>query len=188
MRVILIRPGATNYDEQGRILGTLDVPLSDAGLRQVEDNARDLCDKGILAIYCSGNESARRSAEAIGRLLDIKVKVLDGLRNLDHGLWQGLQVEEIQRKHPKVYRQWVESPGTVCPPEGEPMQEAYGRVAEAMELLSRRHRGEVVGMVCPEPVASLVRCWFHRRGLERIWEEQEPDRPWEQLALEDDSP
>lgn len=185
MRVILIRPGATRYDEQGRILGTLDVPLSELGRRQVEQNARELDDKSISAIYCSGNESARRSAEAIGRALDIKVKVLTGLRNLNHGLWQGQQVEEIQRKHPKVYRQWLESPGSVCPPEGEPLQEAHSRVVEVMAQLARRHRDDVVAVVCPEPAASLVRCWFAQHGLERLRGQKGTGQPWEVLASED---
>jgi len=184
MRVILIRPGATNYDQQGRILGTLDVPLNELGQRQVEQSAQDLEDKGISAIYCSGNESARRSAETIGRSLDIKVRTLNGLRNLDHGLWQGQQVEEIQRKHPKVYRQWVESPASVCPPEGESMQDAYARVARAMKQQTRRHRGEVIALVCPEPVASLIRCWIAGKGLDGFGDQPVSESPWEQFAPE----
>ena len=31
----------------------------------------------------------------------------------------GMLVEEVKQKQPRVYRQWLEHPETVCPPEGE---------------------------------------------------------------------
>ena len=34
-----------------------------------------------------------------------------------------LQLEEIRRKFPKVYKQWHESPEKICPPEGETLTE-----------------------------------------------------------------
>ena len=35
VRILIIRPGATDFDEQGRIKGTLDLPLSEGGSDQV---------------------------------------------------------------------------------------------------------------------------------------------------------
>ncbi len=35
LTVILIRPGSTDFDEQGRIQGTLDVPLNEQGAAEV---------------------------------------------------------------------------------------------------------------------------------------------------------
>ncbi len=37
---VLIRPGSTDYDQQGRIQGTLDIPLDDQGAEQVQQVAR----------------------------------------------------------------------------------------------------------------------------------------------------
>ena len=36
-QVVLIRPGATVYDEQNRVQGVLDVPLSDRGWSEVAE-------------------------------------------------------------------------------------------------------------------------------------------------------
>ena len=38
---------------------------------------------------------------------------------MNHGLWQGMIIDEVKRKQPKVYKQWQEHPENVCPPEGE---------------------------------------------------------------------
>ncbi len=35
-RVLLIRPGATDFDDQGRIKGSLDMPMSERGRQQVD--------------------------------------------------------------------------------------------------------------------------------------------------------
>ncbi len=66
----------------------------------------------------------------IGAALKLKPKTLERLQNLDHGLWQGMLIEEVKRKQPKVYKQWQEQPENVCPPEGEMLAAA----AEARKL------------------------------------------------------
>ena len=49
----------------------------------------------------------------------LRPRRIDDLRNLDQGLWQGLQLDEIKRRNVKVFRQWIDDPVTVCPPQGE---------------------------------------------------------------------
>ena len=116
---VLIRPGSTDYDQQGRIQGTLDIPLDPQGVEQVQQTVEALRPLGITAIYRTPCQSAEQTADAIGDALDVKIKELDALRNIDLGLWQGMLVEDVKHKQPKVFRQWREQPETVCPPEGE---------------------------------------------------------------------
>ena len=54
--------------------------------------------------------SAQETAELIGRGLKLKPKALERLQNLDHGLWQGMRIDEVKHKQPKVYKQWQEHP------------------------------------------------------------------------------
>ncbi|NIP84717.1 MAG: histidine phosphatase family protein, partial [Planctomycetales bacterium] len=128
LKIILIHSGATEYDQQGRILGTLDVPLSEEGQRQVEVASDQLGAYSLEMLYTAPSESARQTAEKISRHLGIKCKASDLLRNVDHGLWQGMLLEDVRRKQPKVYRQWREQPESVCPPEGEMLETARQRV------------------------------------------------------------
>ena len=62
----------------------------------------------------------------------MRLKSVEQLHNLDHGLWQGTLIEDVRRKQPKVYRQWQEQPETVCPPEGEMLPQAAQRVRTAL--------------------------------------------------------
>lgn len=155
-QVVLIRPGATLYDEQNRVQGVLDIPLSERGKTEVARLAECLTGRELAAIYCGPGESAVCTAECVGRAVGLRPKRLDELRNLDQGLWQGLQLDEIRRRHLKVFRQWLDDPLTICPPQGETVETALDRIKAALRPLIRRHRDEAIGLVVAEPIAQLV--------------------------------
>ena len=65
-------------------------------------------------------------------------------------------IEEVKRNQPKVYRQGLESPGSVCPPGGESMQEAQSRIVKFVQKLVRKHRDEIIAIIAPDPLALLI--------------------------------
>lgn len=161
-QVVLIRPGATAYDEENRIQGILDIPLSDRGREEVARLAERLAGFELSSIYCGPGESVQTTAEAVGRSLGLRPRQIPELRNLDQGLWQGLQIEEVRRRNLRVYRQWLEDPRTICPPQGEPIEEALERIQGLLRPLIRRHRGEMIGLVVGEPLAQLISGFLRR--------------------------
>ena len=169
VQLILIRPGATDYDQQGRIQGTLEVPLSAEGAAQVAQMVEGLRGQKIETLYTATGQPAEETAEAITEALDWKLKKLDRMQNLDFGLWQGLVIDDVRVKQPKVYRQWQEMPQNVCPPEGEMLTEADERVRAAVGKLLKRHREGVIGLVVAEPLASLVRRFVTQNELGDLW-------------------
>jgi broad specificity phosphatase PhoE len=169
VQIALIRPGTTDYDLQGRIQGRLDIPLNQQGHDQVERAIECLRGHSLVALYCSMCRAAQETAERIGRELKLKTKAIDRLQNLDHGLWQGMRVEEVKRKQPKVYKQWQEHPEIVCPPNGEMLSAVIERTAAALDKLLRKHRFGVVGLVAPEPLASVIRSQLQNTNLGDLW-------------------
>ena len=184
LRIVLIRPGATDYDGEERIQGALDIPLSRDGLMEVARAVDQLREMKIEIIYTSPNESAVQTAEVISKDLETKLKKLDRLQNINLGLWQGAQVGEVRHKQPKVYRQWQEQPENVCPPEGEMIEQADQRIATAMNKLLRKHKDGVIGLVVPEPLASLVRRHIKKDELGDLWKALAGHGRWEVLDIE----
>jgi broad specificity phosphatase PhoE len=170
-QVVLIRPGATAYDEQKRVQGVLDLPLSARGKAEVADLTARLAGQDLGALYCGPGESASTTASAVGRELGLRPKRLEELRNLDCGLWQGLQLEEIRRRNAKVFRQWLEEPLTICPPNGESVASAVERIKSALRPLLRRHASEAIGLVASEPIATIIMAYLRQEPRVQLVEE-----------------
>ncbi len=167
--LIVIRSGATDYDRQGRIRGTLDIPLCDVGradaARAGELLAADLPD----ALYTSGSACAIETSRIVGAACGLRPRRIAALHNLDQGLWQGMLVDEIRRKQPRLHRQWQDNPWAVAPPEGELLEEACERVEAALEKLVRRHPSGRVALVVPQPLDRIVGWLVSGKSMGDLW-------------------
>jgi len=168
-RFLLVRPGATDFDEQGRLKGTLDIPLSTCGVQQVDKLVAELAAEQIDAVYFGPCECCRQTAEKLAATRKVRLKMLPELQNIDHGLWAGKLVEEVRHAQPKVYRQWQEHPETVCPPEGESVADAFSRISAVIDRLSWKHRGQGVALVAVEPLSSLIRSAIEGSPVGDLW-------------------
>jgi phosphoserine phosphatase len=164
--VVLVRPGCTDFDEQKRIQGSLELPLNDRGQCQLAKIVDAIRDQPVEAVVTGPCDPCRSTAEAVAHALDVTIKEKDALCNLDQGLWQGLCVDEIRKKFPKVFRQWKEAPSTVCPPEGETVGVAIERLMSALKKPLKKYECFVV--VASEPLASLVSCTLRGEPAEDI--------------------
>lgn len=184
INIFLIRTGATEYDTQGRVQGTLDVPLSEDGRLQVEQTATELNDHKIDALFSGPCKATQQSAEILADQLHLKSKTVEDLRNLDHGLWQGMLIEDVKVKQPKVYRQWQEHPSTVCPPEGESLQEVRERLQKCISKIAKKQKTGTVAIVVAEPVTSLMRNVLREDELGNLWQADfEQDPAWELIEM-----
>lgn len=171
MRIILLRSGATDFEEEGRIKGTLDIPLNAHGNKQAFKAAAALADQDVKTVYYSPCQSAQETAMVVADGLEIKAKPLKNLQNLDHGLWQGKLIEELKEKQKKVYRLAQEQPTSVCPPEGETVVDAQMRVKAVIDKLIKKHKNQVVVLVAPEPLTSLLHSYLRQTEWEDFWDQ-----------------
>ena len=167
--LIVIRAGATDYDLQERIRGTLDMPLSTGGAAAAKRAGERLAADPPTAIYASADETAEETARIIGSACGIKPKHLPNLGNVDMGLWQGRLVEEIRDTQPRQNRQWQDNPWSVAPPEGELLEDACERVEAAIEKIFKRHPGGTVAMVVPRPLDAIVTWLVSGRSMGDLW-------------------
>ena len=177
--VLLVRPGATEFDDQGRIKGSLDIPMSDHGREQVTSLTEQLAEVRVKTIYTSPCESARETAQRLAQGRDVRIKVIDAFRNIDHGLWHGKLIDEVRRNHPRVYRQGQESPSDVCPPGGESIRDAKARVIKAVRKVVRKSGDEVIAIVIPDPMAWVVQSLLSGKELSGLWNAETDSGSWE---------
>jgi len=182
LEIVLIRPGCTDYDLQGRIQGNLDVPLNEQGRAEMARVLEEVRGLGIEVVYAAAGEPAIEAGQLVAEAVGAKLKKLDRVHNLNMGLWQGILIEDVRLKQPKVYRQWQEHPEHVCPPEGEMLFDAAERVDSAMTRLVKRHKEGVIAVVAQEPLATLVRRFFGHGEIGDLWKALEEHGRWEHVT------
>ena len=168
--LLVIRSGATDYDHLCRIRGTLEMPLSATGVAEAEAAAAELLADPPVALYVADSPCAAETAQIICRGLGIRPRPLADLANLDQGLWQGMLVEEIRHRQPRLARQWEDNPWAVVPPEGEPLDAACDRVETALERALKRHASGRVAVVVPHPLDRIVRWIVAGEPLGDLWD------------------
>ncbi len=156
LQFLIVRSGTTEFDRQGRVLGNLDVPLHPDATRELEEIVDQLRETAIDAVYAGPGQSAVETAERVCKPLEMKFKLVESLQNINLGLWQGLLLEEVKRKQPKVFRQWQENPETICPPEGEMLQSARDRIDFFLNRVYKKHKSASIMVVVAEPLAALL--------------------------------
>jgi len=184
LRIVLVRPGSTEFDEQGRIKGALSIPLSDHGAFQATSAARDLSAEAIEAVYTSPCKAALQTAKALADAQGVKLRQIERFRNLDQGLWQGKLIDEVRQRQPKVYRKWQEHPELVCPPEGEMIDSARHRCEAALAKVLKKHKHGVIALVAPEPLASVIRGCLMGTHLGDLWKAEGDCGSWELIDIE----
>ena len=156
LQIVLVKPGVTDFDAQGRITGTLDVPLSDSGIAQAQSVATELAGVEITAVYSGPCLAAQQTAVEITAHSRVRPRVEAKLKNVDMGLWQGRELDELKTNQPRFVRQWQENPEQICPPGGETLMDVRPRVDAFLKRISRKHKSGVVVVVVADPLASEI--------------------------------
>jgi broad specificity phosphatase PhoE len=170
MRLLLLaRHGQSVANAGRRFQGAQDVPLSDLGLRQATALGAAL--RGRLArVYASPLVRARRTAEAVVAEVGAPLTLVDDLRELSLGEWEGCTVDEIRARPGDPYARWVRDPVEHMPPGGEPLGAVQARALRALDAIAAAHPdGEEVLVVSHGGVISA--CLAHWLGLplSSIW-------------------
>jgi ribonuclease H / adenosylcobalamin/alpha-ribazole phosphatase len=143
--LLLIRHAA--HVELGRILSgrRRDVALSKEGISQAKIVGDLLGVEPLAAIYSSPRERAWYTAREIAEPHGQKVRIADGLDEVDFGDWSGHTFAELEGD--TLWTEWNEKRSRARPPGGESMGEAVKRAATTIEAIAADHDGETVAAV-----------------------------------------
>lgn len=138
-RVVLMRHAAPA--QEGCFLGQLDVRLSEKGRRQLREVTQKLSPYRVEAVYSSDLLRARFTAEAAARAGGINVQTRPGFREMHFGVWQGLSWKQIEKRFPRLARQWIEEFPHGSIPGAEPFSEFKKRVRHELRKILSKHPG-----------------------------------------------
>ncbi|MBI1853372.1 MAG: histidine phosphatase family protein, partial [Planctomycetes bacterium] len=114
-RVYLVRHGATKLSAEDCFAGSTNVDLSDEGRAQASRLADRLAEDEIAAVYASPMKRTVDTATIIAKPHGLVPVTRDGLKEIDHGHWEGLRRADVEKQFANEYAAWEADPFTFAP-------------------------------------------------------------------------
>jgi len=185
MEAWLVRHGESTWNHARRFQGARDAELSARGLEQAERLAGALAGGRFDAVYTSPLRRARETAEACAARLGLAPTVLEDLREVGLGDWEGLAVEVVVERYGDQYWRWLTAPGDHPPPGGEPLEALQRRVMAALEAIHGRHPAGRVLVVTHGGVIAAFLGHCLALGLNALWRLRVDNASVSRVALPD---
>src|SRR5437868_6927866 len=159
LTLYLLRHGQTEASANHLFCGARsEIALTADGVAMAEAFAGAYRDVRWAGVYCSPQQRARAPAAPLARLRGIEPVIDDDLREIDYGAWDGLSVEEADRRFHDQYVAWTADPAWNPPTGGETAVALGARVTRCVEEIKRRHATGDVLLVSHKATIRVLLC------------------------------
>lgn len=155
-QLILIRHGETLCNQQHRMQGHSDSPLSENGLRQTRQLAQRLAPTAFKALYSSDSGRALATARAIADATGHEVVVDSRLRERNFGVLEGLTGPEMHTLHPEIFARFKTRDPSYAVPGGESALAFRERALGCLQEIVGSHADEAIVVVTHGLVLDMV--------------------------------
>ena len=144
MIIYLIRHGKTKGTEQHLYCGATNLPLSDNGRKELEENGRSRTEALKLDGFRYMTSGMRRCNETLKLLFgDVDYQENPEFREISFGIFEMHNYEELKDR--ADYQKWLdEDPEQTAPPEGESGEAVRKRVLHAFDELVQEKEDTVL--------------------------------------------
>ena len=143
------RPGGDSRD-QG------DPALAPGGQRQAQRLATRLSEAGVGVVCTSPARRARETAEPLANLLKLRPIVMEGLREVGLGEWEGGTVHQRVREKDLTWARVLETERWDAIPGAETNEELHGRVARVLVEVRANFPGQLVAVFTHDGVIATA--------------------------------
>lgn len=145
--VLLIRHGETEWNLLGKFQGCTDIALSEEGIKQAEA-LRERLQGDFDYIYSSPLMRANETAKIIASGYDKEVEVVQDIREINFGEWEGLTIKGIAEKYPEIFKAWrtdkIEA--KFCGGDSSILNASI-RAKKCIMDIARKHEGKKIAIV-----------------------------------------
>jgi len=173
VRLLLVRHGESVWNEEKRVQGQKDIPLSEQGREQANLLGKRLKGTEIVASFSSPLKRAFETAELILKASEnfVPIVTLPELMERSFGDWEGWEIDELKLHYAEEFARWMKSHYIPPPPNGESIEALLERVEKGLKkilvqvqngsVLVVGHGGSIKALICnlfqlpPKSFASL---------------------------------
>ncbi|WP_338471482.1 histidine phosphatase family protein [Niallia sp. XMNu-256] len=142
LTLYIVRHGETEWNQEGRIQGRLNSPLTEKGKRYAQLLGERLRNVEFAEVITSPSERTLETTEIILQGRDLLYQKDGTIMEMDMGPWQGLTKTEIVEKFPDDYDCFMLRPNLYQNEGAETFIEMYKRAENFLDTVKKR---EVTG-------------------------------------------
>lgn len=169
-RLLLVRHGLTEFNEDRRFMGHSDIELSAAGRRQAERLRDYLAGEKIDAVYSSDLKRTMEMAEIICEGRGLEIIACPELRECNYGTCEGLTFNEINDSYPHVAEKCINFTLDLEFPEGEHFKDFFERTSRFIERLKEHGPSDTVLVSSHNGPLKILLCRLLEIGDEHWWQ------------------
>ncbi len=143
-KIIMIRHGFSEANDQNVYAGSRDYPLSELGLKQAKLCGEYLAKSDISFLYSSHLKRAYDTALPIAKATGLGIIIDKDLRECEGGDWEGMNYDELCRRYPVEYGIWVNDIGNAQCPNGESVKNFADRILTVITKIAKKHEGNTL--------------------------------------------
>ncbi len=163
LSIYFFRHGETDSSRTGGYCGRLDPDLTSAGHEMARDFAAAYKDVPWEAVYCSPLKRAVATAQPLCEAIGATPHLVEGLKEIAYGRWEGKTREEVNRQFHDEYVRWMADPGWNAPTGGEKGVAIARRSSLVLEEIEQTHRSGNV-LVISHKATTRIMLVFPARG------------------------
>ena len=169
INLYITRHGETEWNTQRRLQGWRNSPLTKKGIAQ-GNLLRDAVKKyNITKIYTSTSERAVKTAMAARGKTTIPVELMDELREMNMGDWEGRTIDEIKEREPENFSNYWNAPHLFVKNTGEDFDEILDRSKKAIEKILEEEKEGNILIVTHGVTLKALMSHFSDEGFSHFW-------------------
>lgn len=187
VRLYITRHGETKWNTEKRLQGWLNSPLTEKGILQGNLLHNAVKMYKISKIYSSPSERALKTAKAARGDLDIEIEIMDELKEMNMGNWEGKTLTEIEKKEPENFENYWTKPELFVKSNGEDFNDLLKRTKKAVDqILKDNHEGDIMIVTHGVTLKSLL-SQFTEEDFYKFWTRPVVDQASISLVEVDDN-
>jgi len=166
-KIYLGRHCKTEWNLEGRLIGTTDLPLCDVGWKEAKDTLPIVERYGFDRIVSSPLKRAFDTSRYYADNLKIPLDVHPDLRELDHGDWNGQKYDALLSDPNGDFKRWFIDGDTSIPIPGGPetLEQVQARIKKTVREIALKYPGEKVLVITHKHIRSLLTCYLLGESL-----------------------
>lgn len=168
--IYLIRHAEAEGNIREVFQGHYDGQISEKGHLQLRALAERCKELPFDAVYASPLSRAYETAKAANRYHNLPIVTLDGLKEINGGVFEGNYWSELPTLFPEAYSLWQNSHHDFEVEGGESMRAVFARISGTIDGIAQKHAGQTVAVVSHGCAIRNYLCYAQGWPIERVSE------------------